>query len=188
MHRRHILDQLDRYQAESPDDQAHKNSITQFIKKHPNCFDRELPYGHVTGSAWVINQTRDKVLLTLHAKVEAWMQMGGHSDGHPITQDVALREVHEESGLEPKNIKPLNPGIFDVDVHHYPARQTPLGFEHEHLHFDLRYIFEADENEPLSPQEGESNGLKWVPLSEAHQLNDQERFLRMVRKTLNQKY
>jgi 8-oxo-dGTP pyrophosphatase MutT (NUDIX family) len=186
MHRQHILDQLDRYQAESPDDQAHKNSIVHFIKNHPNCFDRELPYGHVTGSAWVINQTRDKVLLTLHAKVATWMQMGGHSDGHPITNDVALREAHEESGL--KNITPLSSEIFDLDIHHYPAFQTKRGFEHEHLHFDLRYIFEADENEPLTPQEGESNGLRWVPLAEAHQLNAQEKFLRMIRKTLNQKF
>jgi 8-oxo-dGTP pyrophosphatase MutT (NUDIX family) len=186
MHRQHILDQLDRYQAESPDDQAHKNSITQFIKKHSNCFDRELPYGHITGSAWVINQTRDKVLLTLHAKVEAWMQMGGHSDGHPITNDVALREAHEESGLQ--NIDPLTTEIFDLDVHHYPARQTPHGFEHEHLHFDLRYIFEADENEPLTPQAGESLNLKWVTFKEASQLNSRENFLRMIRKTLNKKF
>lgn len=186
MHRQPILDQLDRYQPEDSKDDAHKKSIIQFIKNHPNCFDRDLPYGHVTGSAWVINQTRDKVLLTLHAKVAAWMQMGGHSDGHPLTHEVALREAHEESGLQ--NIKPFGSEIFDLDIHSYPARQTKNGFEHEHLHFDIRYIFEADENEALTPQPGESNGLKWVALREAHQLNSEEKFLRMIRKTLNQKF
>lgn len=184
MHRQPILQQISDYHPESALDEANKKAILQFIQNNPDCFNRDLLYGHVTGSAWIINQTRDKVLLTLHAKVTAWMQMGGHSDGDPLTHQVALREAHEESGLQ--YIKPLSPGIFDVDVHHYPVRQRNSELEPEHLHFDLRYIFEADENEQLTPQVGESNGLKWIPLNEAHQLNSQEHFLRMIRKTLQQ--
>ncbi len=52
---------------------------------------------------WVLfslNNLGDKVLLLHHAKLDKWLQPGGHCDGDPDVLRVALKEAEEESGLK----------------------------------------------------------------------------------------
>jgi len=55
----------------------------------------------------------------------------------------------------------VSPSIFDCDVHAIPARKD----EPEHWHYDVRFLFEADDSEPLVVSE-ESKELAWVALEE----------------------
>jgi hypothetical protein len=43
----------------------------QFLEllSHPRAFHRDHLPGHITGSAWVLNEDRTKVLLVHHAKM-----------------------------------------------------------------------------------------------------------------------
>ena len=105
-------------------------------------------------------------------------QPGGHSDGDPDTLRVALREVREESGLV--DVTPLSSAIFDVDAHTIPAR----GRETEHIHFDIRFLVEADRAAPLviTP---ESMEISWIPLEEVQRLNTDASVLRLVTRTFS---
>ncbi len=173
-----LKQKLNAYQPQSPKEAADLEKLLQLVNNEPNCFNRDhFTPGHIVGSAWIVNHQRDHALLTHHLKLQRWLQLGGHSDGHPNTFDVALREGQEESGLT--SIAPLNDQIFDIDIHSIPARGT----EPEHLHFDLRFLFEADANEAFNRQEEESLGLRWIPLNQIQQYTQEEAVLRMVRKT-----
>ncbi len=152
--------------------------MKEFVSQHPDCFDRSLKIGHITGSAWVLDADESHVLLTHHRKLNKWLQLGGHADGEGDVRQVALREAIEESGLE--IIRHLSPEIFDVDVHEIPAR----GEEPAHYHYDVRFRMAADRREPLCVSE-ESKELVWVPLIEVHQLTREESVLRMVEKTMS---
>ncbi len=152
--------------------------IIQFVEQYPDCFERSLSVGHITGSAWIIDQERSHVLLTHHRKLDAWFQLGGHSDGDANTLDVALREGQEESGLN--QLKPISEAIFDVDVHLIPARKT----EPDHYHYDIRFLLEADRQAPLTIS-SESNQLAWVTLEQALDLSEDESIQRMVAKSRN---
>ena len=83
-----------------------------FIKTNPNCLSRENLHGHITGSAFVVNESFSKVLFTYHAKLHRWLQLGGHADGEFIIQNVALKEACEESGIENFNF---------VDILNFPS-------------------------------------------------------------------
>ena len=66
---------------------AQSETVTRFqtfIDSHPDGFERSCRVGHITGSTWIVNRTRDRVLLTHHRKVGRWLQPGGHSDGDPL--------------------------------------------------------------------------------------------------------
>ncbi|MFA6456416.1 MAG: NUDIX domain-containing protein, partial [Bacteroidota bacterium] len=106
---------------------------------------------------------------------EKWLQLGGHSDGDPDPLNVALREAEEESGIP--GIIPLSKEIFDVDVHPIPARKNVP----EHFHYDIRYLFEADDTHSLTITP-ESKDLAWIPLNDIEQFSTEESILRMVRK------
>ena len=150
--------------------------IVAFVESHEDCFERGCLEGHLTGSAWVVDPARERVVLTYHRKLDRWLQLGGHADGETDLLGVALREAREESGLT--RLQALGMAPFDVDAHRIPAR----GDVPEHWHFDLRFLIEADPTEPLVVSD-ESHDVAWVPLDEVTRRNPSESMARMVRKT-----
>ncbi len=151
-------------------------AIIAFVEANPRCAERSLVEGHLTGSAWIVDLSRRRVLLTHHRKLGLWLQLGGHADGGLDLREVARREAREESGLA--DVRPLGEEVFDVDRHRIPARKN----EPEHWHYDVRFLFEADADAPLVVSH-ESRALAWVPLEEITARNPEESLARMVRKT-----
>jgi 8-oxo-dGTP pyrophosphatase MutT (NUDIX family) len=137
--------------------------MLRFVESRPDCFERSLQEGHVTGSAWVLNAAGTHVLLLHHRKLDRWLQPGGHCDGDPDVLRVALREAQEESGLI--KLMPDSPALFDVDVHWIPQRGEIPG----HWHYDARFLLKAAPDEELRPN-NESKGARWMPLDEAAKL------------------
>lgn len=175
MHRQLLLNKLRTHIAADAHEESMRRQIVDFVEHHPDCFERSLLIGHITASALIVNPSRTKTLLTHHHTLDKWLQLGGHSDGDPDTLTVALREAKEESGL--KGIVAVSENIFDVDVHAIPARKN----EPEHFHFDVRFLFQADDTEPLTIS-SESNDLAWIPLERVTDYTTEESVLRMMRK------
>lgn len=179
MFRTAVLHLLTRHAERDLD--AHESAMTaemiRFIHAHEDCLRRTQLAGHLTGSAWVVDPSRKKTLLTHHRKLDKWLQLGGHADDDPDLLAVALREAEEESGLT--ELRVVSGELFDVDRHLIPARKN----EPEHWHFDLRFMIEADPEEPLVVTH-ESKDLAWVPVDQVTTLNSEESMARMVRKTL----
>jgi len=175
MHRSQIKKLLNSYLIAFDEDGQIVDKIASFIDEQPDCFERSLSIGHITGSSWIVNRGRSHALFTHHRKLGKWLQLGGHCDGEADVCAVALREAREESGL--LNIKPLSKQIFDVDIHTIPANSR----ESEHYHYDIRFIFEADSSEPLVISH-ESKELSWIELSQIEKYTKEWSVLRMVQK------
>ncbi|MEO1054071.1 MAG: NUDIX hydrolase [Bacteroidota bacterium] len=178
MARQDLLETIKLYSPEYPEEKEFRANFLSFVEEHTDCCERSLLIGHVTGSAWIIDETKQHALLTHHRKLDRWLQLGGHADGDTDIRRVALKEAEEESGLASIHLN--SDQIFDIDIHTIPARKT----EPEHLHYDIRYLLTADRNEPLSVS-NESKDLAWVPIREIPALVDHEQSVtRMVEKTL----
>ncbi len=148
------------------------------LLKYENCFERSLLQGHFTASVWVVNKTRDKALFTHHAKLNRWLQLGGHADGNEDLRAVAKMECEEESGL--KKFDFLSDRIFDLDIHTIPERKGVP----EHDHYDVRFISEADEADLLTVSE-ESHDVAWIPFSDIPEKTERnESIQRMLNKSL----
>lgn len=181
MNRKTLVSQLSSYQTPYIEE---KQFIVRFLKllHHPDCYKRTLESGHITGSSWIVDKTRQYVLLTNHKKLNRWLQLGGHADGDENIIQVATREAEEESGL--KSIKLLNENLFDIDIHLIPENPK----DKEHYHYDIRFIFEADITEPLIIS-NESKDLKWIKVALLEQLTQNDAsMMRMTEKVfLNDK-
>lgn len=99
-----LAEALKSYKAYNEDETAKLNSFLQFIKNNSNLFSRTNLTGHITGSGFLLKSDLSKVLLTHHAKLNEWLQFGGHSDGEANTLNVAIRETIEESGIRHRTI------------------------------------------------------------------------------------
>ena len=173
MHRDKLRERLAEYRGRWPEESETIARFEAFIDSHPDCFERSCGVGHITGSAWIVNRTGERVLLTHHRKLGRWLQPGGHSDGDPDTLEVALREAREESGLE---VRTLDEAIFDLDVHLIPARRD----EPAHYHYDVRFLVQAMEDRFRVSEE--SRALAWVPADRVAVFTKDESVLRMGRK------
>ncbi len=127
-----------------------------FLDSSPEVFHRHHPPGHFTGSAWLVSNDGEHVLLTHHRKLGRWLQLGGHADGDRDLARVALREAEEESGLADLQVEPA---IFDLDRHWIPAR----GNEPGHWHYDVRYVVRTTGSERFAVSD-ESLALAWMPI------------------------
>lgn len=175
MSRELTIDMLRRYGEKYPGELATVQRFIKFVSENEDCFERTLEEGHITGSAWVVDETGEKALLTHHKKLDRWLQMGGHADGESDILAVALREVEEEAGLE--EIKPVSDEIFDIDIHLIPKR----GSEAEHFHYDIRFVLVNSGSEAFTVSE-ESHDLCWIKISDISKFSEDESMLRMARK------
>ncbi|HET9032364.1 MAG TPA: NUDIX hydrolase [Dokdonella sp.] len=139
----------------------------------PDCFLRSNLEGHFTGSAWLVSNDGQRVLLTHHRKLDRWLQLGGHADGDSDLARVALREAGEESGLPDLEVEFE---IFDLDRHWIPERGEVPG----HWHYDVRFVVRCGASEAFVVSE-ESHALAWRNIAEiATDSNADESLRRMA--------
>lgn len=167
------IDGIGRFVPQDDRDRAEWDRLRAFCARHGlAAFSRDsFIGGHVTGSAFVLSPDRQAVLLTHHAKLDRWLQLGGHCDGIADARFVALKEAYEESGLS--RVRLLSESVFDLDIHEIPAR----GAEPAHLHYDVRFLMLAEAGEiAVSP---ESRALAWVPVDRLEDYSNAPSVLRM---------
>ncbi len=171
------LDLFQKYHCTDPKEQIFKTQTEDLVHTFPDFYDRNLLPGHLTGSAWIVNEATDKALLVHHRKLNQWMQPGGHAE--PTDKSIyhtACRELEEETGI--KITKKITAEIFDIDIHIFPAR----GDMPQHAHYDIRFCFVIAEDTALSIS-SESKDLQWFSLEQIKEMTQEESILRMVRKT-----
>lgn len=178
MHRKKLLNLLHDYAPTEADEIKFKSEVISFVEQNKDCFDSSLPAGHITGSAWLLNKSGGEALLTHHAKLDKWFQLGGHCDGDADVLKVAIREAQEESGIE--NIEPVSEQIFDIDIHFFPKKLENEG----HYHYDIRFLLQVKSDEDFKIS-NESKELKWFGKDRAKLPNSDRSVTRMVDKWIN---
>lgn len=178
MIRNNILGLLKAYHSNDQHEQTMVHNTIDFITSNPECFERSLLQGHITGSAWILNNEKTHALLMHHAKLNQWLQPGGHCDGDPDVTAVAAKEAFEETGID---VKLVSPAVFDVDHHVIPERK---GIP-EHIHYDIRFLFEAEKTSDELPANPEAKSVRWIPLEVISDYNNSPSVMRMVEKCLS---
>jgi len=175
MHRNSILELIKDYEQRFPNEADVVARLRDFILSHENCFDRTLKSGHLTGSAWLVDLSGKRVLLTDHKKLNGWFQLGGHADNNYDILEVALKEAQEESGID--NIVPVGTNIFDIDIHLIPKYEDIA----EHYHYDISFAFQVVDTEEYVVSE-ESHDLAWVDTTKVSEYSISESMLRLADK------
>jgi len=179
MHRQLVLELLNDYESSSfitEEEKAPLKRLIKFVKENPNCFERSLLTGHLTGSAWIVDASGKKCLLTHHRKLDAWFQLGGHADGESDICQVAQKEAEEESGIS--ELELIDKGIYDIDIHEIPQHKGVP----KHTHYDIRFLLRAKEGAmPLCSSE--SKEVRWVEIGELSFLTKERSMNRLAEKS-----
>lgn len=123
---------------------------------------------HFTATTIIVH--KQKVLLHLHKKLGIWIPVGGHIDRDELPENAALREIKEESGLD---VKMYNPDkqikMGNVKQLFRPMHILLEDINQFHQHIDFIYYASA-KSDKVSPQNGETNNLKWFTADEVKEL------------------
>mgnify|MGYP002622306156 CR=1 FL=1 len=180
-----LLGEIQKYQPYNEQEENDKRIILQFLNENKNAFDRENEVAHMTASAWVVNKDRTKVLMVYHNIYNSWSWLGGHADGETDLLSVALREVQEESGV--KHVQPVSNDIFSLEVLTVDGHRKNGKYVSSHLHMNITYLLEADENDPVFIKKDENSGVAWFTLEEALSKSTEPWFVEHIYKKLNEK-
>lgn len=180
-----ILEDIKNYTPCCEQEENDKAVIIDFIEKNGDAFLREDLIAHMTASSWVVNSAHDKVLMIYHNLYDSWAWTGGHADGDTDLLAVAIRECREETGI--KNVRPVSEDIFSLEILTVDGHEKRGKYVPSHLHMNVTYLLEADENDTLHICEAENSGVKWFTLNDALEASSEPWFVERIYKKLNSK-
>ena len=180
-----ILESIERYIPFNEQEERDRVLILRALREEKNVFSRENEAMHMTASAWVTNETQDRVLMVYHNLYDSWSWLGGHADGECDLLSVALREVCEESGIT--RVRPASEEIFSLEILTVDGHEKRGRYVPSHLHLNVTYLLIADEDDVLRIKPDENSGVKWFTPKGAVEASSEPWFRTRIYTKLNEK-
>ena len=173
-----LTNQIENYIPYNEQELKDKETILYALKTQQQILTRNNPFMHMSTSCWIVNPTRDKILMIYHKIYDSWSWLGGHADGESNLLSVACKELQEESGV--KNYRVVDEKPFSIEVLTVDGHIKKGNYVSSHLHLNVTYLFEVDEHELLIQNEIETNGVKWIPMNQIEQEVSEKWFMENI--------
>lgn len=167
-----LKEQIENYKPYNEQEEKDKETMLKYINTFDDVLTRNNEFGHFTASSWAVNKQRTKVLMIYHNIYKSWAWTGGHADGEENLLNVAIRELKEETGV--KNVKVLNNNIFSLEIICVDGHVKREKYVSSHVHLNVTYLLEVDEEETLKIKENENSGVKWVNIEDVEKVTDEK--------------
>lgn len=160
-----LVKDIENYIPVNEQEENDKKVMLDYMQKNTDYLTRENKVAHFTTSIWTVNKERTKTLMVYHNIYDSWSWIGGHADGEEDLSTVALRELNEETGV--KNAALVSKDIFSLEILTVDGHMKKGKYVPSHLHFNITYLAEADEDQLLAVNEEENKGVKWFSFEDA---------------------
>lgn len=180
-----LKEQIENYKPYNEQEEKDKEIILKYINTFDDVLTRNNEFGHFTASSWTVNKERTKILFIYHNIYKAWTWTGGHADGEDDLLQTAIRELKEETGVQ--NVKPVTEDIYSLEVICVNGHEKRGKYVGSHVHLNLTYLLEVDENEILKIKADENSGVKWVNIEDVAETSKEPWMIERVYNKLNEK-
>lgn len=177
-----LADKIRNYKPLNEQEKHDKEQMLHFMAQNTDYLNRENQIAHFTASMWTVNKERTKTLMVYHNLYNSWSWIGGHADGMEDLCAVALKELQEETGI--KKVRLVSEEIFSLETLTVSGHVKKGIWVPSHLHFNLTYLAEADENDELIIRESENSAVQWWTFEEALKVSTEPWMVEYVYKKL----
>ena len=168
-----------------PYNEQEKEDIALMIKAEEifgQILTRENEFCHLTASAFIVNREHTKVLCIYHNIYKSWSWVGGHADGDDNMLYVAQKETGEETSL--KNFIVVQEMPISVEILPVKSHVRKGKYVAAHSHFNVTYLFEADEHDAIHIQEDENSNIGWLTFDELLSKSDEAHMIPVYEKII----
>lgn len=176
---------IERYIPYNKQEQKDKQVMLKYMNTFDDIYTRDNEFGHFTAFSWVVNKEKTKVLMIYHNIYKSWAWTGGHAEGETDLLGTAIRELKEETGV--KNVKVLKDDIFSLEIICVNGHVKKGKYVSSHVHLNLTYLLEVDENEVLQIKQDENSGVKWINIDEIQNVVSEKWVMENVYSKLKEK-
>ncbi|EMD17511.1 hypothetical protein HMPREF9943_00298 [Eggerthia catenaformis OT 569 = DSM 20559] len=180
-----IIQDIEKFIPYNEQEEKDKEEILRRLKNNEKLLTRDNKSAHLTASAWILNQDHNKVLMAYHNLYDSWAWLGGHADGESDLLKVCIKEVKEESHI--KDIKVLTRDIFSLEILTVDGHIKKGEYVSSHLHLNVTYLLEANDQQTLSIKEDENSNIGWFLLDDALKASSEPWFVDNIYSKLNEK-
>ena len=180
-----LLQQIREFEPINEQEARDKDVLLKQLQTQTDIFYRSNEGMHMTASAWIVNGDRTKVLMAYHNIYHSWSWLGGHADGEEDLLQVALKEAREESGI--LHVTPVSEQIFSLEILTVDGHEKKGVYVPSHLHLNVTYLLQAEEQDALSVKPDENSGVAWFGLKEAVEASSEPWFRERIYTKLNEK-
>ena len=160
----YLKESIEKFCPYNEQEEVDRKIMLKYINDFDNILTRQNEYAHFTSSAFVLNKERTKILMIYHNIYNSWAWTGGHSDGDSDLLNVAIKEAKEETGIE--NVRPISRNIYSIEIINVNGHEKKGKYIASHVHLNVTYLLEADEDQKIKIKEDENSGVKWFPIDE----------------------
>ena len=160
-----FIEALKFYIPRDAQEETDKAVMLDCLSRFPDVYERSNLLFHVTASAWITNESRDRVLMVYHNIYDSWAWTGGHADGDRDLLNVALKEAREETGL--LSVRQASDRLLSIETLTVNPHRKRGKFVPAHLHLNGTYLLIADDAEPLRVKADENSAVAWFSPEEA---------------------
>ena len=162
-----IKKEIEKYIPFNEQEKIDKENWINFLETFEDTLTRDNTFGHITSTAFVVNEDLTKAVLLYHNIYDGYTFPGGHADGDENLLEVAIKEVYEETGLK---TTPIFNDIFAIQCLPVKGHVRKGKYVSAHTHFDVIYLLSCP-NEQINNiriQEDENKDVKWVDLDKTY--------------------
>ena len=179
-----FVQKLEEYKPYNSQEEVDKKAMLEVLNQFgKNIFDRSSSLMHMTSSAIVLNEEKNKVLFAYHLIYNSYAWLGGHADGEIDLFKVAIKEVKEETGL--KNIYYDSDNIASIEILPVFAHMKRGQLVPNHLHLNVTYLFTASEKEDVVIKPDENSSIKWIPIEELDKYVKEKDMMKIYKKIIS---
>jgi 8-oxo-dGTP pyrophosphatase MutT (NUDIX family) len=163
-----ISDAVATYLEQHPEEAEQLSTPLRLLAQDQDFASRRSFPMHVTVGALLVRDGSE-ILLIDHLAYGLTLQPGGHLEPTDATLiEAAVRELTEETGIDPSQVVSVSQVPVYVEYGQVPARSEKD--EPEHYHLDIGYAFTTARAQVGRIQESEITGAGWYPLDLAERL------------------
>ena len=154
-------EEIVRFSPKDGREERERAMMLDLIAQHGDrILSRESDFAHMTASSIIVGRDRTRTLMAFHRIYNSWAWTGGHADGESDFEAIARREAQEETGIT--NLVRLGNGPASIEILPVWAHVKRGRHVGSHLHLNVSYLFEADENLPLRTKQDENSAVGWI--------------------------
>lgn len=180
-----LWDTIRNYKPVNPQEEHDRKQMLEFIEHNGDYLERKNLTGHFTASMWTVNKARTKTLMAYHNIYDSWAWIGGHADGMEDLCAVAMKELQEETGVSHARL--VSEEVFSLETLTVDGHVKRGVWVPSHLHFNLTYLAEAEEEEKLMIREEENSAVQWWTFEEALKVSTEPWMVEHIYKKLIEK-